>query len=98
VDTVETAEQSNPYGGGAACLDMKVVLAYKKLKGALQFLTANPDDPWHDGSFPACEGRKIIPITDEDAGKNFLLEKAYDASNGEDPCDRRRQGSVRTFG
>jgi hypothetical protein len=29
----------------------------------------------------------IMPITDEDAGKNFLLEKADDANNGDDPRD-----------
>jgi hypothetical protein len=35
----------------------------------LQFLTTNPDDPWHDGPFLIGDGRKIMPVNDKKAGK-----------------------------
>lgn len=51
-------------------------------------------DPLRDLSFLECGGRKIVPISAEGAGKNFLPETMYDTINGADPGDRCRPGNV----
>jgi hypothetical protein len=87
-DSAKRTGWSDRDGGGTVCLDIKAVLAYKDRGVALQFLTANPDDPWHDGPFSGRGGRKILPISDEGAGKKFLRERSHDAIDGTDTRDR----------
>jgi hypothetical protein len=62
-DSAEMAGWPDREGGGTFCMDMKAALAYRDRDVALQFLTENPNDPWHDEPFPAHGGRKILPIS-----------------------------------
>jgi hypothetical protein len=68
-DSTDKTGWSDRDGSKTVWLDMKAVLAYKDRGMALQFFTTNPVDPWHDGSFWAHGGRKIIPTSDERDGK-----------------------------
>jgi hypothetical protein len=45
-------------------------------------------DPRYDLSFLECGGRKIVPVSAEGVGKNFLSKMVYDTPNGADPGDR----------
>jgi two-component system response regulator CpxR len=70
-DSADETGWTDRDSGGAVCLDMKVLLAYKVRGAALQFLTINPGDPWHDGPLSAHGGRKIFPISVERVGNKF---------------------------
>ena len=86
-DSADETGWTDRDSGGAVCLDMKAILAYKGRGAALQFLTINPGDPWHDGPLSAHGGRKILPISNKEGGKKFLWERSHDAIDGNDPRD-----------